>query len=268
MTAAPQHLRPSIDEMLASEDLRLFEKIESQTSDRDKRSLLAIQSAVREHFGSYSYLEIGSHLGGSIQPHLVDVKCEKVISIDKRPLKQPDERGFEFAYNDNSTERMLELLRAVDANAVNKIVTIDGSTDEIRPEQITDRIHLCLIDGEHTDAAMKRDFLFCRDVLGPAGGIIAFHDSQIVYNGVYECIEELKSSGEDFRAYSLPDALFVVELGPAAIHDHPQITARLINNHEAYLYALRENDRFRRFANRRPFMLMRKLYARLRSIGR
>ena len=51
-------------------DLSLFEKIESQSVPEDKESLLACQFAVRELRSGYNYLEIGSYLGGSIQPYL------------------------------------------------------------------------------------------------------------------------------------------------------------------------------------------------------
>ena len=54
-------------------DLRLFEKINSQSDDNDKQSLLACQLATRQLTDSYNYLEIGSYLGGSIQPHLLSV---------------------------------------------------------------------------------------------------------------------------------------------------------------------------------------------------
>ena len=51
-------------------DLRVFDRVPSQTTADDRRSLLAVQRAVARHFGEYCYLEIGSHLGGSIQTHL------------------------------------------------------------------------------------------------------------------------------------------------------------------------------------------------------
>lgn len=84
-------------------DLRLFEKIPSQTTDPDKGSLLACELAVREIKPDYNYLEIGSYLGGSIQPHLLDDKCGRIYSIDKRPVSQPDARGYDWVYQNNST---------------------------------------------------------------------------------------------------------------------------------------------------------------------
>ncbi len=255
----------NFEQSISDLDLELFAKIESQSTESDKRSLLACQLAVRELCGEYKYLEIGSYLGGSIQPHLQDIRCTKIFSIDKRPLRQPDARGFDWTYHNNSTERMIENLRGVDAAGIEKVTTIDSSTVDLRPEAITEKVQLCLIDGEHTDAAMKRDFEFCRKVLDPKGGVIAFHDAQITYNGIFECIEDLKNEGADFRAYNLPSVLFVVEIGNMPIHKHPEVMRSLINNHEGYLFSLRENDRFRRFANRAPFRTMRNLYAKMRN---
>lgn len=255
----------SFENSIAELDLRLFSQIESQSTDHDKESFLALQSAVRELRPGYNYLEIGSYLGGSIQPHLQDPLCGKIISIDKRPEVQPDARGFDWTYRNNSTERMMENLRKVAEDKIEKITTIDGDTNEIKPNDVLEKIQLGLIDGEHTDHAMKRDFEFCRKVLDPEGGAIAFHDAQITYNGIYECIEDLRAEGVQFHAYNLPSVLFVVELGDFPLHKNEHVLQRLIDNHEGYLFSLRENDRFRRFANRYPFRAMRNLYAKVRN---
>src|SRR5947208_3078561 len=102
-------------------DVSLFDTIPSQTNVNERRGLLALQKAVGEKLGSYVYLEIGSHLGGSIQPHLVDARCRKIFSIDNRPVQQPDDRGVPCDYPDNSTARMLDLLRRIDAAQIGKI---------------------------------------------------------------------------------------------------------------------------------------------------
>src|SRR6185295_1456922 len=112
-------------------DLTLFENIESQTSDLDKRSLLACELAVRSLRDSYVYLEIGSHLGGSLQPYVVDEKCERIFSIDKRPPLQPDERGLNYKYENNSTARMLENLKKVSNAGLEKITCIDDDAANI-----------------------------------------------------------------------------------------------------------------------------------------
>ena len=80
-----------------------FNKIESQSTKGDKRALLAIQRTTRNRFSTYTYLDIGSHLGGPIQPHLLDPRCETIYSIDTRPESHPDDRveGYYCKYKEN-----------------------------------------------------------------------------------------------------------------------------------------------------------------------
>src|SRR5688572_15401322 len=138
----------SFEQAIAGLDLSLFDKIPSQSTEHDKQSFLAIQLAVRNLRPGYKYLEIGSYLGGSIQPHLVDESCAHIYSIDKRPLQQPDARGFDYTYQNNSTARMLEQLREVAPERMDKITTIDGDSSSISPSEIPAKIDLCFIDGE------------------------------------------------------------------------------------------------------------------------
>lgn len=244
-------------------DLRLFEKIESQSTDQDKQSLLAVQLATRELKPDYVYLEIGSYLGGSIQPHLLDPQCERIYSIDKRPLVQPDARGYDWIYRNNSTARMLELLSNVSADA-SKIKTIDGDTRSIDKSQVTETVDLCFIDGEHTDTAVLSDFTFCLSVLRDNGAIV-FHDAQITYNGIAACIDHLQTSGVKFNAYALPNIVFVIEIGEFPLHKHAKIAERLTNNYQSYLFSLQDNDQYRRFATRFPFGAMRRLMFKIRG---
>ncbi len=244
-------------------DLKLFEKITSQSTDHDKQSLLAVELAVRELVPEYNYLEIGSYLGGSIQPHLLDPKCRRIYSIDKRPLSQPDERGFDFIYKNNSTGRMMEMLKTV-AEDRSKMVTIDGDAKTIDPAEVADKIQLCFIDGEHTDEAVMSDFKFCLQVLDDNGAIV-FHDAQITYNGIGSCITYLEKNDISFRAYVLPHIVFVVEIGDFPLHENLAIAARLRDNYHSYLFALQNNDQYRRFATRFPFGSLRRLMLRIRG---
>jgi hypothetical protein len=72
-------------------DLSLFDHILTQTSKGDRRALLGVQRAVMRRHGQFAYLEIGPHLGGSIQPYLLNPTCTHIYSIDSRPLLQPDD---------------------------------------------------------------------------------------------------------------------------------------------------------------------------------
>jgi predicted O-methyltransferase YrrM len=244
-------------------DLHLFEKIPSQSTDHDKQSLLAIELAVRELVRDYTYLEIGSYLGGSIQPHLLDPLCRRIYSIDKRPYSQPDARGYDWIYQNNSTARMIELLSEVSPDT-SKIITIDGDTKSIDLSQVSESVDLCFIDGEHTDTAVLSDFKFCLSVLKDNGAIV-FHDAQITYNGIAACIEHLQKNDVKFNAYALPNIVFVIEIGEFALHKHAKIVERLTNNHESYLYSLQGNDEYRRFATRFPFGAMRRLMFKIRG---
>ncbi len=250
------------EKAIADLDLDLFSKIDSQSTENDKRSFLALQLAVRKLRPGYSYLEIGSYLGGSIQPHLLDDACARIISIDKPPEKQPDARGFDYTYLNNSTERMLEKLRTVAEDKMEKLVTIDGDSRSIKPSEIDEKIDLCFIDGEHTDEAVLSDFQFCLGVLKP-DGCIAFHDAQITYNGIATCIDHLEKAGIKFNAYCLPSIVFVIEIGDFPMHNEPAILDRLVNNHQSYLYSLQDNDHYRKFANKYPFRAVRNFVSRV-----
>jgi hypothetical protein len=251
------------EELINGLDLSLFDEIPSQSTDEDKRSWLACQSAVRELLPEYKYLEIGSYLGGSIQPHLLDQRCVRIFSIDKRSPSQPDARGFDWNYANNQTERMTENLRRVASDQMDKLVTIDGDTREIGANAISEKIDLCLIDGEHTDRAVMSDFRFCLTAIKGTGAIM-FDDAQITYNGLADCIDYLEEHSIGFNAYALPSKVFVIEIGDFPLHAHPKVYQRLVNNHAAYLFSLQDNDRYRRFANRQPFRLLRNFILKVR----
>jgi hypothetical protein len=157
-------------------DLSLFRWIESQTSESDRQALLSIREAVCSIAPSYHYLEVGSHLGGSLQPHVADARCAKIFSIDPRPLEQPDERWTsKYRYEGNSTERMLALLSTIPAANISKIQTFEASSWDLAPAHVSSPIDFAFIDGEHTNSAVVRDFVSVRRFLSTTS-ILAFHD--------------------------------------------------------------------------------------------
>lgn len=204
-------------------DVSLFDAIETQTSPQDRRSLLALSAATADALGSFVYLEIGSHKGGSLQVLAVDERCRKIISIDPRPEWQPDDRPgvTGAAYPGNSTEEMLGLLAAVPGADVGKIETIELGTDSIDPETV-ERPDLCFVDGEHTHDAALRDGRFCRAVLR-GRGIVAFHDFWIVVPAILRFLRETPGA----RGYFLRNNLFVVEIGGASIITDSRIQTQL-----------------------------------------
>jgi Methyltransferase domain len=236
---------------IAALDPTLFDGIGTETTINDRRSLLALHQACADQAERFEYLEIGSHLGGSLQVLIRDPRCERIVSIDARPLRQPDERGPEWHYRGNSTERMRNLLGDLPDADLDKLDTIDASSEDIDPASIQARPTLCFVDGEHTDEAVLRDARFCRRVIADDGWL-AFHDTGIVYGGVSTFLEELADTGVDHRAYYLPDSIVAVELGSPRLLNTKQVVDRIIANAEGYLAILRENDRYRAAALSRP----------------
>lgn len=256
-----------IEQRVRQLDISLFNAIDSQTSPDDRRSMLAIHAAVSSRLGSFTYLEIGSHLGGSIQPFLLDPHCVRIVSIDKRPSIMPDERGQSFNYPENSTERMLQLLSGISKDSTPKIVTFDKDSSELTASMIPSKVNLCFIDGEHTNAAVERDFWFCDSVLSIPGAIY-FHDSHIVFEGLDKILESLRIAGRPFHAYNLPDAIFVIDLG-MNIHEDENIRNLLTDNHLGYIRSLKGTMMpYRKLYNSRSIRLLRKAYRLFNKVFR
>jgi Methyltransferase domain len=203
-----------VEERIGALDLTLFEAVPSQTYGEDRKSLLLLQRCVRRD-GSYTYLEIGSHLGGTLQPHLVDSRCSLIYSIDKRPLEQPDESSGACYYPANSTQRMLEGLQAAyPDSSIPKIRTFDSDAQEVDPTVLAQKPDFCFIDGEHTDTAVCSDFDFCLRVCDP-NGIIAFHDANIIVEGLARIKRRLVQNRIRFQGFLLPKHVYVILLNEA-----------------------------------------------------
>ncbi len=199
---------------LHSLDLSLFAVIPSQTSDNCKRSLLLLQDCVRSS-GKYLYLEIGSHLGGTIQPHYVDPLCKLIYSIDKRSEFQPDELGRLSHYSNNTTERMLRnLSHSYPSIVETKIKTFDSDTCNLDLNEITEEPNFCFIDGEHTNQVVLSDFKFCLQVCHP-NAIIAFHDSNLIFKGIKMIKKYLSNNSIQFRGYKLGGSVYAILLNEA-----------------------------------------------------
>ncbi|HOG17118.1 MAG TPA: class I SAM-dependent methyltransferase [Syntrophales bacterium] len=217
-------------------DVSLFAAIPSQTSPGDRRSLLAVQRATADRYKAYVYLEIGSHLGGSIQPHLADRRCRRIYSIDARPLQQPDDRspGYVARYDDNSTARMLTLLGGTGAGDLAKIECFDFDAAEIDPRRIVCKPHIAFIDGEHTQAAVMSDFRFCREVIRE-GGTILFHDFSIVYPEILRICRELNRQHVAHVPLKLEDEVFGIFFDPAVVDRDPYLLSLYRKNRKVML---------------------------------
>jgi hypothetical protein len=193
---------------LAALDTSLFARIKSQTSELDRVSLLALHNACREVHGGFSYLEVGSYVGGSLQVLVADPRCESITSIDSRPASAPDVRGTS-EYRRNTTARMLELLGAVPGADLAKLQTIEADTSAISPEHLP-AAQLCLIDGEHTYEAVLKDARFCRRVVRDDGAL-AFHDRRLVRPAIELFLGDLRDVPHE--GYALLGQVYVVEVG-------------------------------------------------------
>jgi len=218
-----QSTSDSIAAQLDSLDLGLFGIIDSESWDDDRRSWLAVQRTVRRPAG-YVYLEIGSHLGGSIQQHLVDPLCRRIYSIDPRPASQPDDRGLEFHYENNSTERMMNNLALVASDQLGKVVTFEADARHVGPEKIVEPPTFCFIDGEHTRDAVLSDFEFCLRVSDP-NAAICLHDGPVIWPALREIVTLLEQRGVTFRASLIGGSTFGVFLGACAVDKDPFVLA-------------------------------------------
>lgn len=175
--------------------------IRSQTSDSDKLSLLQIRDILGSK-GRYKYLEIGSFLGGSLTPFLRDPKCTNILSIDDRERAQPDERGKKFDYAGITNETMIDALENANLDT-QKLKTFDGSIEEITDDE--DRYDLIFIDGEHTDWACFRDFIYSKRFFND-NCIVVFHDSTLIYKSLKIICELLKSRKTKFNFVKVKDS--------------------------------------------------------------
>ena len=201
--------------MIKKLDIDVF-RVETQTTLSDRTSLLRVQNFARSVLRRYVYLEVGSHIGGSLFPHLIDSACEAAISVDPRPPAQPDERAEVFAYEENSAARMVALLSAqLLPAAMGKLTTIDSDVSAVRPEARDVKATLALIDGEHTDTACFSDFVGLMPLMKP-DCIVSFHDSHLIADAIRNAERFLDHLGVAHETVFLPDVVAVMGLGALA----------------------------------------------------
>jgi Methyltransferase domain len=154
--------------------------VASQTSNIDKEILLALQRLLASVTGRYNYIEIGSFMGGSLAPFILDPKCKNAYSIDERERQQPDERGIMYDYGGVTSTTMLNELKKHGLRT-DKVTVHDGSIESFRPG--FQKFDMGFIDGEHTDEGCFRDFTWLLPVM-KRNSIIAFHDNVLVYRAL------------------------------------------------------------------------------------
>lgn len=211
MSEPSQERIPGFDERVDQLDTSIF-AVETQMTQKDRISLLSIQRCVRVRLPGYVYLEIGSHLGGTLLPHLLDPACRQAISIDPRPLQQPDARGRSYQYDANSTERMVAGLRSVTSREdLEKLRTFDCDASEISLSTLGMRPQLVLIDGEHTNIAVFSDFISVFPAIAE-DAVVCFHDSNLIVDAIYNIERFLKYNRDAHHTIFLADYVCVIGL--------------------------------------------------------
>lgn len=257
----------TIHERIDQLDLTLFQTIEGQSSEGDRRSFLALQSACRQWKpGGFTVLEIGSFEGGSLQAYVADPSCDRIVSIDPRPPAVPDERGSPWDYSHVTAEQMLARLEAVPGADVRKVQAITAGTDTLCASDVDVCLDLCFIDGEHTDVAALRDARFCLDGVGPDGAIV-FHDAHLIYHALREFIGDLQAQGRQFRAYNLPSVVFVIELGACRLSSYEPLRTVREQNYQGFLDSLLANDPLRETARKYQRLTRQPLLGLARRLG-
>lgn len=190
--------------------------LHSATSEGDRCTLLQLQNIVRQV--PYSYLELGCYKGGSLVPHLHDPQCFSVVAADSRPGPVWDERGRMF-HDEVTTEQMLEHLRTVIKPAdMMKLKAVEADSehviehlDPLKEPTFT----LAFIDAEHTNVAVFQDFLFVDELMAP-DSIVAFHDSNLVFDALWNIDAMLRAHGRHYNLRYLKDNVCAIGFGAFA----------------------------------------------------
>jgi hypothetical protein len=176
--------------------------IRSQTSDADKMALLQVRKILNDKLGNYTYLEIGSFMGGSLTPFLKDSRCSAILSVDERNRVQPDERGVKYDYAGITHQTMIDNLRDHGFD-LKKLKTFDGSINDY--PAANEKFDLVFVDGEHTDFACFGDFIYSHKLL-KKDSVVVFHDSTLIYKALRIIQEYLTATQEQFRFIKVKDS--------------------------------------------------------------
>ncbi len=173
------------------DDPKVLFPLQSQTTEHDRHWLAALFGYTRRH-NPYRYVEVGSYLGGTLTPALMDERCRGALSIDLRPAVQPDARSVLFDYRRATTAVMRERLLRTAGLDTAKLVTFDGAAADC--DFGNQSYELAFIDAEHTDEAVFADFLAVYPRLA-RGAVCAFHDSNLVTAGLENVQAFLRYAG-------------------------------------------------------------------------
>lgn len=212
--------------MIETLDIAVFQ-VETHSTLNDRFSFLRVQNLARSVLGRYVYLEVGSHVGGSLFPLLVDPACEAAVSVDPRPEALADERAELIHYPQNSTARMIAVLsERLPPAIMAKLTTIDSDVSTVRPEAVEPKATLVFIDAVHTNRACFSDFVGVLQLTRP-DCIIYFHDANLIADAIVNAERLLDHLGVAHETVFLPDTVAVMGLGRHAspVRDYLQAHA-------------------------------------------
>lgn len=158
-------------------EIKKFFPINSQTSFEDKYVLLKIKKMMNNN--NFNYLEIGSFLGGSLTPFLIEKKCKIIVSIDKRNQNLEDERNERQSYENVSTNYMINNLKKYNLDT-SKLKTFNGDVENFKTST---KFDIVFLDGVHTDINTFSDFMNVYEMV-KKDSVILFHDSSIIFKSI------------------------------------------------------------------------------------
>ena len=107
----------------------------------------------------------------------------------------------------------------------------DHDAKDIDPSTVRTAPDFCLIDGEHTHAAVLSDFEFCRKVAA-TDAVICFHDDIVIWRVLREIEASLRSRKLPFtsRKFGVPvyGCTYGIFLGSCAVATDPTVLANSV----------------------------------------
>jgi hypothetical protein len=163
----------------------------------------------------------------------MDPCCTAVYAVDERGRQIHDERGLDIDYGGITNQAMIDKL-IEHGVSIDRLIPFDGSVDKLQTDQ---KFHLAFIDGEHTDLACFRDFIWTFAMMNP-NSVVMFHDSALIYKSLriiqiylqrYEVhFKFIKGAGSEMSA---------ILLGEFANADATAVFGELVNPEEFFMSA-------------------------------
>jgi hypothetical protein len=196
----------------------------SHTTDGDKVFLLKTIDLTKEINGDFSFLEIGSFFGGTLAPFLSEESCIDIFSVDDRQKYVPDERGCSLNFSDVTTRTMIDTLHSCGLST-NKLRTHDGSIESVPSD--SGSFDICFIDGEHTDTACFRDFIWILPFM-KKNSIITFHDSSLIFKSLGIIMEYMKHSKIEHKFFKTHSSdIMAIMLGDFIYANHEELYGQI-----------------------------------------